>query len=218
MCYEHIRLKKGIIRGFFEGMSHPYQDHYFHRAKKEQYLARAVYKLQEIQAKHRLVRAGDRVLDLGAAPGSWMQLTSRLVGSKGLVVGIDLQPISHPFPDHVVTLQQDIFDEAAINDVLHRYSPFDVVLSDMAPKTSGIKSADAARSELLFERALDLACRSLRPGGHFLAKIFQGEEFHVLLLKAKRLFRRVKVVKPDASRKQSREIYILAMEFKGTNG
>lgn len=199
-------------------MSHPYQDHYFHRAKKEQYLARAVYKLQEIQAKHRLVRPGDRVLDLGAAPGSWMQLTSRIVGPKGLVVGIDLQPIAHPFPDHVVTLQQDIFDETIAEEVLERYGPFDVVLSDMAPKTSGVKSADAARSELLFERGLDLACRSLRPGGKFLAKIFQGDEFHQLLLRVKTLFRRVKVVKPDASRKQSREIYVLAMDFKGANG
>lgn len=199
-------------------MNHPYQDHYFRRAKKEQYLARAVYKLQEIQNKHRLVRPGDRVLDLGAAPGSWIQLTSRIVGSQGLVVGIDLQPISHPFPDHVVTMQQDIFDETTTDEVLKRYGPFDVVLSDMAPKTSGVKSADAARSELLFERALDLACRSLRPGGRFLAKIFQGDEFHQLLLRVKTFFRRVKVVKPDASRKQSREIYVLAMDFKGANG
>ncbi|MEJ5366296.1 MAG: RlmE family RNA methyltransferase [Desulfosoma sp.] len=198
-------------------MTHPYQDHYFHRAKKEHYLARAVYKLGEIQNKHRVVRRGDRVLDLGAAPGSWIQLTSRIVGPKGLVVGVDLQPITHPFPEHVVTLQQDIFDEAALELLACRYGPFDVVLSDMAPKTSGVKSADAARSELLFERALDVAHEVLRPGGHFLAKIFQGDAFHALLARVKKSFRRVKVVKPDASRKQSREIYVLAMEFKGKN-
>lgn len=199
-------------------MGHPYQDHYFHRAKKEHYLARAVYKLQEIQDRHRLVRQGDRVLDLGAAPGSWMQLTSRIVGPNGLVVGIDLQPMTHLFPDHVVTLQQDVFDDVTLDLLASRYGPFDVVMSDMAPKTSGIKSADAARSELLFERALDVACRVLRPGGHFLAKIFQGEDFHGLLGRVKRLFRRVKVIKPEASRKQSREIYVLAMEYKGTTG
>lgn len=199
-------------------MTHPYQDHYFHRAKKEHYLARAVYKLQEIQNKHRLVRQGDRVLDLGAAPGSWMQLTSRIVGPKGLVVGVDLQPITHPFPEHVVTWQQDIFDEDFLGLLKARYGPFDVVLSDMAPKTSGVKSADAARSELLFERALEIARHVLRPGGHFLAKIFQGDAFHTLLATVKHSFRRVKVVKPDASRKQSREIYVLAMDFKGTNG
>lgn len=198
-------------------MTHPYQDHYFHRAKKEHYLARAVYKLQEIQNKHRVVRHGDRVLDLGAAPGSWIQLTSRIVGPEGLVVGVDLQPIAHPFPEHVVTLQQNIFDEDFIGLLESRYGPFDVVLSDMAPKTSGIKSADAARSELLFERALDVARHVLRPGGHFLAKIFQGDEFHALLGRVKQSFRRVKVVKPDASRKQSREIYVLALEFKGRN-
>lgn len=198
-------------------MTHPYQDHYFHRAKKEHYLARAVYKLEEIQNRHRLVRRGDRVLDLGAAPGSWIQLTSRIVGPKGLVVGVDLQPITHPFPQHVVTLQMDIFDEAFVGLVTSRYGPFDVVLSDMAPKTSGVKSADAARSELLFERALDVARQGLRPGGHFLAKIFQGDSFHALVAQVKGSFRRVKVVKPDASRKQSREIYVLAMEFKDRN-
>lgn len=194
-------------------MPHPYQDHYFHRAKKERYLARAVYKLEQIQKKHRILKPGQRVLDLGAAPGSWIQFTERVVGPKGLVVGVDLQPIAHPFPSHVITYQRDIFHEET-EALLRDHAPFDVVLSDMAPKTSGIKAADAARSELLFERAMDLACRLLRPGGHFCSKIFQGSAFHALVAETKRRFRRVKVVKPDASRKQSKEIYILAMDYK----
>ncbi|SHF40647.1 23S rRNA Um-2552 2'-O-methyltransferase [Desulfacinum infernum DSM 9756] len=194
-------------------MPHPYQDHYFHRAKKERYLARAIYKLEQIQKKHRILKPGQRVLDLGAAPGSWIQFTERVVGPKGLVVGVDLQPIAHRFPSHVITYQRDIFDEET-EALLRGHGPFDVVLSDMAPKTSGIKAADAARSELLYERALDLACRLLRPGGHFCSKIFQGSDFHALVAETKRRFRRVKVVKPDASRKQSKEIYILAMDYK----
>jgi 23S rRNA (uridine2552-2'-O)-methyltransferase len=196
-------------------MSHKYQDHYFHRAKKEHYLARAVYKLEEIHGKYRLLRPGNRVLDLGAAPGSWMQLASRVVGSKGLLVGVDLKKIDHAFPGHVVALQGDIFDESFAEMLQRDYAPFDVILSDMAPATSGIRVADSARSALLFERTLELVKLMLRPQGHFLSKIFQGAEFHELLLRVKHMFSRVKVVKPDASRKESKEIYILAMHFKG---
>lgn len=196
-------------------MPHAYRDHYFYRAKKEHFLARAVYKLVEIQQKYRFMKRGDRVLDLGAAPGSWMQFTERVIGPRGLLVGIDIQPIDHDFPDHVVALQRDIFDPGTVVELAERYAPFDVVLSDMAPKTSGIKVADAARSEVLFEQALAAALGTLRPGGHFLAKIFQGQDFHRVLKQVKQHFGWVKVVKPDASRKQSKEIYILALRFKG---
>jgi len=197
-------------------MPHKYQDHYFHRAKKEHYLARAVYKLEEIHGKHQLLRPGNRVLDLGAAPGSWMQLTSRIVGPQGLLLGVDLKVIDHPFPSHVVVLQGDIFDATFIEELQRKFAPFDVILSDMAPATSGIRVADSARSALLFERTLELVKLMLRPQGHFLSKIFQGSEFHDLLLQVKKMFSRVKVVKPDASRKESKEIYILAMHFKGS--
>jgi 23S rRNA (uridine2552-2'-O)-methyltransferase len=197
-------------------MPHKYQDHYFHRAKKEQYLARAVYKLEEIHSKYRLLRPGDRVLDLGAAPGSWMQLTSRLIGSKGLLVGVDLKKIDHVFPTHVVALQGDINDPDFLERLRKEFAPFDVILSDMAPSTSGIRVADSARSALLFERTLELVGLLLRPQGHFLSKIFQGSEFHELLVRVKKSFPWVKVVKPDASRKESKEIYILAMRFKGS--
>ncbi|MFP5211884.1 MAG: SAM-dependent methyltransferase [Acidobacteriota bacterium] len=195
-------------------MSYDFRDHYFLKAKKENYLARAIYKLEEIQKKHKILRSGDRVLDLGAAPGSWIQLTSGVVGPGGLVVGVDLKAIEHPFPKHVVTMQRDIYEESFIEDLLRDYGAFDVVLSDMAPSTSGFKVADCARSELLYERAFELARRLLKPQGHFLAKIFQGSDFHKLLQETKKYFGQVKVVKPDASKKQSKEIYILAMRFK----
>ncbi len=197
--------------------SYDFQDHYFQRAKKEHYLARAVYKLQEIQNKYKLIRPGDRVLDLGASPGSWVQLSSGVVGPKGLVVAADIKPIEHPFPGHVTVLQRDVFAPGFVQEMLSEYAPFDVVLSDMAPSTSGIRVADSARSALLFEQALEVARATLKAQGHFLAKIFQGSEFHTLLLEVKKMFDWVKVVKPDASKKGSKEIYILAMRFKKPN-
>jgi 23S rRNA (uridine2552-2'-O)-methyltransferase len=197
-------------------MSYAFQDHYFHKAKKEHFLARAVYKLDEIQKRNKLLRPGDRVLDLGAAPGSWLQLTSRIVGSKGMVIGIDIKIIDQSFPDNVVLLKRDIFEPGFLEELAGLYAPFDVVLSDMAPATSGIRVADSARSALLFEQALAAARMTLKRNGHFLAKIFQGSDFHGLLQVVKKEFEQVKVVKPAASRKQSKEVYILAMRFKKT--
>ena len=197
-------------------MAFTVQDHYFRKAKKQHYLARAVYKLEEIQRKYKILRVGYRVLDLGAAPGSWIQLARGVVGQSGLIVGIDLKPIEHPFPNRVVTLQGDIFEREFVEAALRDYIPFDVVLSDMAPATSGIKVADSARSALLFERAFEIAAYVLRPGGTFLAKIFHGSEFHQLLAQLKKEFGLTRVIRPQATRKQSREIYILAMNLKGT--
>ena len=195
-------------------MAFTVQDHYFRKAKKEHYLARAIYKLEEIQKKYKILRAGDRVLDLGAAPGSWIQLASGIVGHSGLVVGIDLKPIEHAFPNYVMTLQGDIFDVEFVESALRSHVPFDVMLSDMAPATSGIKVADSARSALLFERAFEIARGALKPGGTFLAKVFHGSEFHQLLAEVKKDFGQTRAIRPEATRKQSREIYILAMNLK----
>ena len=195
-------------------MAFTVQDHYFRKAKKENYLARAIYKLEEIQNRHKILRPGHRVLDLGAAPGSWIQLVSRVVGPSGRVVGIDLKRIEHVFPRHVITLQGDIFEREFMEESLRDHLPFDVVLSDMAPSTSGIKVADSARSALLFERAFEIACSVLKPGGTFLAKIFHGPDFHRLLAEAKKQFGQTKAIRPEATRKQSKEIYILALNLK----
>jgi len=197
-------------------MAFTVQDHYFRKAKKQHYLARAVYKLEEIQRKYKILRVGYRVLDLGAAPGSWIQLARGVVGHSGIIVGIDLKPIEHAFPNGVVTLQGDIFDREFVEAALRDHLPFDVVLSDMAPATSGIKVADSARSALLFERAFEIAAYVLRPGGTFLAKIFHGSEFHQLLAQLKKEFGQTRAIRPEATRKQSREIYILAMNLKKT--
>ncbi len=199
-------------------MTYKVQDHYFQKAKEQHYLARSVYKLEEIQKKYRILKARDRVLDLGAAPGSWMQLASEVVGGAGLVVGIDLKPVEHAFGNRVVSFQGDIFDPDFVETALRDHLPFDVVLSDMAPSTSGIKVADSARSALLFERAFEIARMALKPGGTFLAKIFHGSEFHQLLVEVKKEFRRTRVIRPEATRKQSREIYILGLNLGRLQG
>lgn len=198
-------------------MTHAYQDHYFHRAKKEHFLARAVYKLEEIQQRYKLLKPGYRVLDLGASPGSWLQFCSSIVGSRGLLLGVDLKDITHAFPANVIIMQRDVFAPGFPEELADRYPPFDVVLSDMAPATSGIRVADSARSALLVEQALQIARLTLKPNGHFLAKIFQGTDFHDLLPEVKKAFTQVKVVKPAASRKQSKEVYILALSYKKTH-
>jgi 23S rRNA (uridine2552-2'-O)-methyltransferase len=187
------------------------QDHYFKRAKKEGFPARSVYKLDEIDRRVRLLRPGQRVLDLGCHPGSWLQYCARVVGQCGLVVGVDVRPMSLELPSHVHVLQMDVFDLQPAD--LHRVSPaFDVVLSDLAPATTGIPSADSARSALLFERAMGLAGDLLVPGGHFLGKIFQGSDFDAMVLSMKRMFRRVRGIRPHATRKESKEVYLLGME------
>lgn len=188
-----------------------YQDHFFKRAKQEGYLSRAVYKLIEVDQKYNLIRRGMRVLDLGAAPGSWLQWTSKRIGPSGLVVGIDIQPISGSFPKNVIPITGDVMDEDLMNEVIAKWGPFDLILSDMAPFTTGNKHTDSARSALLAERAVQISKTALVPGGHILLKIFQGSDFPAILSLLKGEFELIKTLKPKASRKESKEVYILGM-------
>jgi 23S rRNA (uridine2552-2'-O)-methyltransferase len=190
------------------------QDHYFHRAKKEGFIARSVYKLEEVDRRVRLLRPGQRVLDLGCHPGSWLQYCARVVGKRGLVVGIDTRKISVELPPYVHLVQVDVF-KLSPADLHHFSNEFDVVLSDLAPATTGIRSVDSDRSSLLFQRALALADDLLVPGGHFLGKIFQGPGFDEIVRELKSKFRKVKGIKPRATRKVSKEIYLVALEKKG---
>ena len=187
------------------------QDHYFRRAKKEGFIARSVYKLEEVDRRVRLLRPGQRVLDLGCHPGSWLQYCARVVGKQGLVVGIDTRKISVELPPHVHLVQADVF-ELSPADLHHFSNEFDVVLSDLAPATTGIRSVDSDRSSLLFQRALALADDLLVPGGHFLGKIFQGSGFDEVVRELKSKFRKVKGIKPRATRKESKEIFLVAMD------
>ena len=154
----------------------PWQDHYSRKAQKEKYPARSVYKLKEIQKKYRLIRKGDRVLDLGCSPGSWLAYAAELTGPGGRVVGVDIKPVSMRLPAHVRVYKGDALapGEALLEMLDER---FQAVISDMAPNTTGNKDVDAARSFHLCEAALALSHNVLLPNGSFVCKIFQGELF-----------------------------------------
>ncbi len=188
--------------------SNQWEDHYTRRARKENFPARSVYKLEEIQNKFRLIQPTDKVLDLGCAPGSWLMYAARL--TRGQVTGIDIKSVTQPLPRHVRVIAGDVtvVDEAFLQTV---GADYDVVLSDMAPSTTGNKHADSARSFFLARAALELTEAVLRPGGHFVCKIFQGEDLTDFIQLAKKRFEKVKSFKPQSCRKASKEIYIIAM-------
>ena len=187
------------------------RDHFHRKAKSQGFRARAIFKLEAIDQKMRLLSRGARVLDLGCAPGSWLQYARTRVGPKGQLVGLDRAPLDPPIPGARL-LVGDVH-EIPPEELLGELEHFDVVLSDMAPDTTGVRHVDQARSEVLFERALDLAEAMLAPGGHFVGKIFQGPDFQKLLKRCRTGFAAVKVVKPKASRSRSIEQYIVARGF-----
>lgn len=187
-----------------------WRDHYSRRAQKENYAARSVYKLAEIQKKHRLIKKRDQVLDLGCAPGSWLQFAAEQTGDKGRVVGVDLKPVTIKLPGHVQVVIGDINDLFEDPDQ-PLGTGFSVVLSDMAPATTGNKHADAVRSFVLCETALAVAEKALRPGGHFVCKIFQGEDFKAFCDSVKTRFAKMHIFKPQSSRKGSKEIFVIGL-------
>lgn len=189
--------------------SNPWEDHYSRRARKERFPARSVYKLKEIQKKHRLIKKGHRVLDLGCAPGSWLLYAAEQTGNKGRVFGIDLKTVTIDTPAWVEILTGDVLNrETPVWDGVDRN--FDIVLSDMAPSTTGNRTVDAARSFNLCTAALATAEERLRSGGSFVCKIFQGEDFGTFLNTVKKVFRKTGIFKPQSSRKASKEIFIIA--------
>ena len=192
------------------GKPNPWQDHYSRRAKKDRYPARSVYKLEEIQQKHRLINKGDKILDLGCSPGSWLLYAAKLTGDRGHVIGIDMKPVKIQAAPNIEIINGDVF--ALDAGVLG--SDFNVVMSDMAPATTGHKAVDAARSAGLCEAALAIAQRVLLPGGSFVCKIFQGPDFNQFVNSVRAGFDKQKIFKPKSSRKASKEIFIIGLGFK----
>lgn len=187
-------------------------DRFHRKAKKEGFLARAVYKLSEIDDKHHVFAPGQRVLDLGCAPGSWLQYARGKVGERGELVGLDRGPLRGDVAGaRIVVGDVMTIDPAELRGPL---AAFDVVLSDMAPDTSGIRSLDQARSEALFERALELAMLLLAPGGNFVGKLFQGPDFKRLTEAVRARFQAAKTAKPASSRQISIEQYVIGKGFK----
>ncbi|MDD1668167.1 MAG: RlmE family RNA methyltransferase [Methanomicrobiales archaeon] len=181
------------------------------RAAREGYRSRAAYKLLEIQDRFRVVRRGDTVIDIGAAPGSWLQVLATL--TNGTILGVDLQPI--PALPGVSTLAGDFTDPAVEEQIRAMVPEASVLVSDAAPHLSGNRSVDQARAVGIGEDALALACRVLAPGGNFVVKSFQGEDFNELLGNVRARFRSVHVYRPRVTRKGSRECYIIGRNFAG---
>jgi 23S rRNA (uridine2552-2'-O)-methyltransferase len=184
-------------------------DAFYKRARKAGFVARSVFKLEEIDERHPLFRRGSRVLDLGCRPGSWLQYAAKVLGGQAQLVGVDRTPLDISLPNCRV-LVGDVFDLSP-SELLGPLAAFDVVMSDMAPDTSGVRSADQARSETLFERAMWVAEQTLAPGGNFVGKLFQGPDFQNLVKHARAAFAEVKIVKPQGSRKESIEQYIVGL-------
>ena len=193
------------------------QDYYFKKAKQDNYPARSIYKLEEAQQKHHFIKPGDKVLDLGCHPGSWSLYAAKIVGNGGAVVGADLQKsTSKPFAGsaRIDFVCLDIFD-ADFSNRLPVQIPCQRVISDLAPKTTGNKFTDHLKSIELSRRALAIACLALCRGGHFYCKVFQGEDFPDFVNEVRQFFRKTKIVKPKSSRVESREVFVLGLEFKG---
>ncbi|MEW6079843.1 MAG: RlmE family RNA methyltransferase [Thermodesulfobacteriota bacterium] len=188
-------------------------DFYARQAKKDHYPARSVYKLMEIQKKYKLLRKGDKVVDLGCAPGSWLLYAAEVVGDQGTVTGMDLTAVTIGLPPRASAHVMDMF-ELRSDDPLFSGKKADVVLSDMAPSTTGHTGTDAARSQDLAMAALTLAGEILRPGGNFVCKLFQGEDFKIFTDMVKKQFNRSAIFKPASCRKDSRETYIIGLGKK----
>ena len=189
------------------------KDHYFHKAKKDGYAARSAYKIEEIDKKYRIIRKGNKVLDLGCCPGSWLQYASRKVGNSGQVLGIDLQPVKISLPSHVKVIKVDIF-EVTDEDLKIIGGQADVILSDMAPKITGIRTTDVYRSFEMNKKVLYLANDIICQEGSLLVKAFQGRLFDELCYEFKKIFANVKLCKPKSSRSESVEIFILGRSKK----
>lgn len=193
-------------------------DYYSQRAKKEKYPARSVYKLSEIQEKFKILGKGDSVLDLGCFPGSWSLYAAEVVGPKGIVVGVDLQQaeqIPRPGGAPIHWLCADIMEPEMIVQVRRFRPAFRVLVSDLAPRTTGNRWADAQQSLALVRRTLEVAEVLLLNRGNYVCKVFQGEDFPEFVEGLKERFAMVKVQKPKSSRVESREVFVVAMGFIG---
>lgn len=184
------------------------KDRFFHKAKLEGFVARSAYKLDEIQKKYRLIKPADFVVDLGAAPGAWSQVAQKIVGPNGRVVGIDLKPIGIK----LANTQFHVMDVFQLNPEIFEGRKMQVLLSDMAPNTTGVRSVDQARSEALCEEVLKIADQFLQPGGHLLMKLFEGGDAEKIASSVKQKFQTMKRLKPEAVRKGSFETYLIGLK------
>lgn len=198
-------------------MTYKVKDRFFYKAKEEGFAARSVYKLQELDKKGRFIKTGQCIVDLGCAPGSWTQWLSQKVGPKGFVIGFDLTPVTMKLPN-AYFYTADLLETPIKEFLLEKEHPcpVDGVVSDMAPKTTGIRDVDQARSLELCQMALQTAEQILKPDGFFVCKIFQGKEFDIYKSQLKKKFSKIDILKPESTRKSSFEIFLLGLNYKGS--
>lgn len=190
------------------------KDYYYKRAKQEKYRSRASYKLKQLNGKFKIIKKGHTALDLGAAPGGWMQVTREFVGSDGFVLGVDLNEIKPLESPNTMSIKGDFTTPEVIEQIKEKIEKADVVISDASPDISGVWDIDHLRSVELSRSALRLAKDVLKPGGNFLVKVFQGREVDEFYKEVKAAFNYSKRTKPKASRDASSEIYIVGKGLK----
>ena len=189
-----------------------WKDHYAKKAKEERWLARSVYKLEEIDKRYGIIRRNSRLLDLGCYPGSWSQFCIKKVGKGGEVLGLDIQRPQHLAAKNFRFIEADILS-LETGWLVKEVGIMDVVISDLAPRTTGISLTDASRSLALAEKAFEIATAVLKTGGHFLCKVFEGEDLGSFRDMVSGHFNRLRSIRPSAVRKRSREIYLLGLNM-----
>ncbi len=192
------------------------RDYYFEKAKAQGFKARSIYKLSEIDESLKIIKPDSQILDLGCSPGSWLQYVAGKIGPKGRALGVDLTPIKDTFHPNIKTIEGDCFELSTqiIEKHMGENINFDIVLSDMAPKTTGIKHVDQTRSFMLADQALTLALTHLKSSGHVVIKIFNSAEVSELIGRMKKHFKIVKQMRPKSIRSVSKEFYVVGLSKK----
>ena len=196
-------------------MTFKVKDYYFHKAKKENFLARSIYKLEEVDQKYKILKKDDLVIDLGYHPGSWIQYTSKKIGDKGLVIGCDIRDINKALLPikNVRVFQKDVLTIESMEE-LGVSEQFDVVLSDMAPNTTGIKTVDQDRSLMLVEMVFSLLPKFLKPNGNMVVKVFDSHQAQMFLKDQKKMFNEFHYLKPKSTRSVSKEFFVIGKGFR----
>lgn len=193
------------------------KDGYYNKAKKEGYASRAAYKLIELNTKYKLIRKNDIILDAGCAPGGWLKVISEIVGEKGSVIGVDILDIKGITQKNVTFIKGDLTKSETLENVLKYTEKFDTVVSDAAPNTTGQRIVDHTNSYELVNIVFNFSKKVLKKGGNFLFKLFDGEDREALVGELKKYFGAIKIIRPDATRKNSFEIYVVCTGFKDDN-
>lgn len=193
------------------------KDGYYNKAKKEGYASRAAYKLKELNDKYKLIKKNNTVLDAGCAPGGWLKVISEIVGQNGSVIGVDILDVKNITQKNVKFIKGDFSREETLEEVLKYSQKFDTVVSDIAPNTTGQRIVDHTNSLELVKTVFNFSKQVLKTGGDFLFKLFDGEDRELFIAELKKYFNSVKIIRPDATRKNSFEIYVVCTEFKNDN-